>query len=67
MAYFCVSFEVSKELVPEQIIEVKVKPGFKYVGTHMIIDIKMERKFNCNARLVAGVHKTHPPIVRHLL
>ena len=43
-------------------IEGKVKPVFKYVGTHMIFDIKIDGKFTCRARLVAGGHNTAPPL-----
>ena len=41
--------------------EVKVKPGFKYVGTHMVFDIKMDGKFTRRPRLVAGGYNTAPP------
>ena len=49
-------------MIPEQMIEVKVKPGFKYVGTHMIFDIKIDRNFTHKARLVSGGHKMAPPL-----
>ena len=39
----------------------KVKPGFKYVGTHMIFNIKMDGKFTRKSRLVSSGHKTSPP------
>ena len=42
-------------------IEVKLKPGFKYVGTHMIFDIKMNSKFTHKSRLVPGGHNMAPP------
>ena len=48
-------------MTPEQMREGKVKPGFKYVGTHVIFDIKMGGKFTCKARLVAGRNITAPP------
>ena len=48
-------------MTPYQIRKGKVKPEFKYVGTHMVFDIKMYGKFTRNARLVAGGHKMAPP------
>ena len=36
----------------------KLKPGYKFCGTHMIFDIKMDGKFTRKARLVADGHKT---------
>ena len=50
-----------KGVTPEQMREGKVQPGFKYVGTHVIFDIKMGGKFTCKARLVAGRNITAPP------
>ena len=41
--------------------EGKVKPGFKYIRTHMIIDIKTEVRFTCKSRLVASGNKTANP------
>ena len=61
MANDCVAFKVLKEMTPEKMIEGKVKPGFKYVVTHVIFDIKMEGKFTRKDRLVSGRHKTAPP------
>ena len=60
MANVRVTFEVLKGVTPDHIIEVKVKSGYKYVGTHMIFDIKMDGKFNCRTRIVAGGHNTAP-------
>ena len=40
MANICVAFEVLKGATPEQTREGNVKTGFKYVQTHMILDIK---------------------------
>ena len=40
MTNVCVAFEVLKGATPEQTREGNVKPGFKYVQTHMILDIK---------------------------
>ena len=48
-------------VTPEQMRELKVKPGLKYVGTDIIFDIKMDSKFTHKARLVADGHKTSPP------
>ena len=39
----------------------KVEPGYKYCGTHMIFDIKMDGKFTRKARLVTDGHNTHVP------
>ena len=39
----------------------KVKPGFKYVGTHMIFYIKMDGNFTRKYILVASGHNTAPP------
>ena len=47
--------------------EKKVKSGFKYVETHMIFDIKMDGNFPHKAIVVAGGHKTAPPIYHHLI
>ena len=55
-----VAFEVLKGVTQEQMREGKVNPGFKYVGKHMIFDIKMDGKFTCKTRLVAGGHKMVP-------
>ena len=38
-----------------------VKPGYKYISTHMIFDVKMDGKFTRKARLVADGHKTDAP------
>ena len=48
-------------VTPEQMREVKVKPGLKYVGTDIIFDIKLDGKFTHKAIPVAGRHKTAPP------
>ena len=67
MANVRVAFEVLNGVTPDQMRELKVKPGSKYFGTHMIFDIKMDGKFTRKVRLVAGRNKTAPPIVHHLL
>ena len=56
-----VAFKVFKGATPAQMREGKLKLLFKYVGTHMIFDIKMDGKFTRKARLVAGRHKMAPP------
>ena len=61
MANVRVAFKFLKGVTPEQMREGKVKPGFKYVGTHMVFDIKMNDKFTRKARLVSGGNKTAPP------
>ena len=62
MANVCVAFEVLKGVTPYQMREGKLKPGFKYVGTHIIIDIKMDDNFTRKARLVAGGHNMTPAL-----
>ena len=62
MANFLVSFEVLKVATPDQMREGKVKPGYKYVGTNTICDIKMDVRFTRKARLVSGRHKTSPSL-----
>ena len=61
MANVRVAFKFLKGVTPYQMREVKVKPGFEYVGTHIVFDLKMEDKFTRRARLLAGRHKTVPP------
>ena len=61
MANFRVVFEVLKGVTQEQMIEGKVKPVFKYVGTHIIFYIKMDVKFTPKSRIVAGGHNMEPP------
>ena len=56
-----VAFEALEGVTPETMREGKVKPGYKYCGTHMIFDIKMDGKFTRKARLVADGHKTKAP------
>ena len=62
MANVQVTFEVLKGVTPEQMREGKLKSVFKYVGTHMIFDIKMDGKFTRKSRLLSGGHKTAPPL-----
>ena len=57
-----VSFDSLKVVTPEQMREGKVKQGFKYIGTHMIFDKKMDSKFTHKSRLGAGRHKTAPKL-----
>ena len=61
MAYAHVSFMILNVVTTDQTIERKVKPGFKYVGTHMIFDIKMDGKFTCKDRLLEVGHETENP------
>ena len=56
-----VAFDALEGVTEEKMREGKVKPGFKYCGTHMIFDIKMDGKFSRKARLVADGHKTNAP------
>ena len=62
MAYIRVDFDVLKAVTLDQMRQVNLKPGFKYVQTHMVFGIKMDRKFTHKARLVAVGHKTSPPL-----
>ena len=62
MANIRVTFEVSKGVTPEKIIEINLKPGFKYVRTHTIFDVKMDGKFTRKSRLLSGGHKTAPSL-----
>ncbi len=56
-----VAFEKVDGVTTEQMKSGKAKPGYKYCGTHMIFDIKMDGKFTRKARLVADGHKTDAP------
>ena len=56
-----VAFEVLGGVTPENIREGNVESVFKYVGTNMIFDIKIDGNFTNKDRLVAGVHKMTPP------
>ena len=54
-----VAFEKLEGISEEKIRSGKVRPGYSYVGTHMIFDIKMNGKFTRKVRLVADEHKTN--------
>lgn len=56
-----IAFEEVEGVTPEQMRKGQTKPGYKYCGTHMIFDIKMDGKFTRKARLVADGHRTAPP------
>ena len=56
-----VAFEKVDGVTPDDMRTGKAKPGFKYCGTHMIFDIKMDGKFTRKARLVADGHTTDAP------
>ena len=62
MANIRVDFGFFNGMKPEYIREGKITSGFRYVGTHMIFDIKMDGKFTCKARLLSGRQKTSPPL-----
>ena len=62
MANVCVSFKVLKRSDTSADEIGKGKQEFKYVGTNIIFDIKMDGKFTTRARLVTGVHKTASPL-----
>ena len=54
-----IAFDELEGVTEEEIQTGKVKPGYKYCGTHIIFDIKMDGKFTRKARLVADGHKTN--------
>ncbi|GFH56846.1 hypothetical protein CTEN210_13322 [Chaetoceros tenuissimus] len=56
-----IAFERLEGVTREEMETGKVKPGYKFCGTHMIFDIKMDGKFTRKARLVADGHKTDAP------
>ena len=62
MANIRVDFGFFNGMKPEYIREGKITSGFRYVGTHMIFDIKMDGKFTRKYRLVTGGHKTAPTL-----
>ena len=61
MANVRIAFEKLEGVTVQQMEEGKVKPGYKYCGTHMVFDIKMDGKFTRKARLVADGHTTDAP------
>ena len=61
MANVRIAFEKLDGITAQQMRTGKVKPGYKYCGTHMIFDIKMDGKFTRKARLVADGHTTDTP------
>ena len=54
-------FENIYGVTPDDMRELKIKPGHEHVNVHMIFDINMDGKFTRNARLVADGHTTAPP------
>jgi len=56
-----VAFEKLDNVSQDQMRTGKIKPGYSYCSTHMILDIKMDGAFTRKARLVADGHKTKPP------
>ncbi len=56
-----VAFETQDGVTVDEMKTGKVKPGYKFITTHMIFDIKMDGKFTRKARLVADGHKTDTP------
>jgi len=56
-----VAFEKIDGVTVDDMEKGKAKPGYKYCGTHMIFDIKMDGKFTRKARLVADGHTTDAP------
>ena len=56
-----VAFKYLKGVTPDHMRQRKVKPVFKYVGTHIMFDKKKDRKFTRKARIVSGGHKMEHP------
>ena len=56
-----IAFDKLEGVTEEEMHTGKVKPGYKYYGTPMIFDIKIDGKFIRKARLVADGHKTNVP------
>ena len=54
-----IAFEKLEEVTPDEMKSGKIRPGYKFYSTHMIFNIKMDRKFTRKARLVANGHKTN--------
>ena len=61
MANVRVAFDVLKGVTLEKMREVKLRPVFKYVQTHVFFYIKMDSEFTLKARLVSDRHKMAPP------
>jgi hypothetical protein len=55
-----VAFKVDNNVTVEQARSNKHYVGYQEIKCHMIFDIKMDGKFTCKARLVAGGHTTDP-------
>ena len=56
-----IAFEILEGITEKEIQEGKVNPGYKYCGTHMIFDIKLDVKFIRKTRLVDNGQKTNSP------
>ena len=65
MANVRVTFKVFKGVTPDQMREGKAKPGFKFVGIHMIFNIKMDGNFTRKSIIVPGGHKKATTIAHH--
>jgi hypothetical protein len=57
-----IAFETLEGITEKEMQEGKVNPGYKYCGTHMIFDIKLDVKFTRKTRLVDNGHKTNSPL-----
>ena len=62
MDNFRVVFEFLKGVTQKNMRKGKVRPGFKYVKTHILFILKMDSKFTRKARLLAGGHNTSTPL-----
>ena len=56
-----IAFDKLEGITEEQMRSGKVKPGYKFITTHIIFDVKMDGKFTRKARLVGDGHKTDTP------
>jgi len=54
-------FEKKEGVTKEEMESGKVIPSYKYITTHMIFNIKMDRKFTRKARLITNGHKIDVP------
>ena len=57
MNIFIITFEKLDELMLEQMLTAKIKPGYDYLSTHIIFYYKMDVKFMSKAYFVANGHK----------
>lgn len=61
MKNVCIAFKVDNDVTPKQARSNQFYKGYQEIKCHMIFVIKMDGKFSCKARFVAGFHTTDPP------